>query len=81
MAGEVKHRDLKDHLPCTYQIQHFFKKKIFLGVKKTPAFSSTVFMAGDHYMEKNLLWSVQMAAVRKWPPVVTQRGSPESWKL
>lgn len=35
MAGEVKHRDLKDHLPCTYQIQHFFKKKIFLGVKKT----------------------------------------------
>lgn len=24
MAGEVKHRDLKDHLPRTYQIQHIF---------------------------------------------------------
>lgn len=26
MAGEVKHRDLKDHLLHTYQIQHTLKK-------------------------------------------------------
>lgn len=51
MTEEVKHRDLKDHLPCTYHIQHILKK-FYLGVKEAPAFTSIIFMEGDHCMEK-----------------------------
>lgn len=46
MSGDVKHRALADHLLCTYHTQ------CILGVKETPVFSSMIFMAGDHRMEK-----------------------------
>lgn len=52
MAGEVKHRELTDLAPHLSDPAHFLKN-FSLGVKETPAFSSTIFMAGDHHMEKN----------------------------
>lgn len=52
MAGEVKHRELTDLAPHLSDPAQFLKN-FYLGVKETPAFSSTIFMAGDHHMEKN----------------------------
>lgn len=51
MAGEVKHRELTDLAPHLSDPAHFLKN-FSSGVKETPAFSSTIFMAGDHHMEK-----------------------------